>query len=222
MEGTFDDFPLLTVWGSPSSLEIAKLISTTLNAQIENNTPLQLYYIDATNSFPLTQFQKLVPVNEDNKRIYDYIRIMTCLDLYELNRITNKMLQLISIDKIQKKQNIKHRNKEPDSLHNTYGILVFINGLEVMFRNTQMKESQERTHLFLRDILLRIRAIANQPKDDNSIELRSIVTFPSNELNKSLNKSSDNPAKRPKSINLIKGNTIAEYVTKFYSDRLVS
>lgn len=226
MDSSFQELQLVTVWSSPSSYEVAQFISKILShhkGNSENTLPLQLHFVDATNSFPIAQFKKIVPVSEETKYIYDNIRITTCLDITELNRTVNRMIQLISIDQLQRYSRIKNgiTDREADTASGTSGILLIINGLEVMFRNSQINESQEQAHLLLRDVMLRLRATANQPDGNNDLQLKNIIIFPSSELFRYVS-NNNNTKKRIKSNNTIKGNTLGEYVSKFYADEMIS
>lgn len=170
---------VLNVWVSPSGEDIAKLMASFLKEHQRS----QLYFIDATNSFPLSSFQSLVPV--EKKRIYDNIRIMACSDLEELSVNINKTIQVHTVAKFQKE------SKDLETL-------ILINGIQLMHQNTQYINPSESQNL-LNSILLRLRLGGN--KDDS---IKTILTFTKD----------SHPTKRMK----LDGNTILQYIRKYYSD----
>lgn len=212
------DLKLLTIWLSPSQNEIAHFIGDIFT-DLASHT---LYYIDATNSFPLRQFQHIVPAA--NTKVYDNIRITTCLDLQELSTIVNKIVQVLNMEKLKRHQN-RNENDEPAAeqvqQHSpSANIIVLVNGLEIMFRNTQIKESPTQSHLILRDLLLKLRVMANSYQKDISM-LRSLFIFPREDLYKlDAIRQEKVKNKRPK-ISGIHGNTLAEYIAKFYADAVI-
>lgn len=207
----YSDLKLLSAWRSPPKDELARLMLQIV-ADNKNST---LYYIDATNRFPLKEFQLLMPPH--TKDIYDRIRIITCLDLTELAVTVNKVVQMLNMDKIQQQQ--KQNSKDADSPNQVrFKILLVLQGLEIMFRNTQSKCSPSESHLALRDLLLKLRAIANSTVPDSPM-LRTILTFPREELFKFTNRQGSD-AKRLKG-SLISGNTLGEYIAKFYADTVI-
>lgn len=215
-----NDVKLLTIWLSPSQNEIAHFIGDIFKDSASHT----LYYIDATNSFPLRQFQHIVPV--DNAGVYDNIRITTCLDLQELSTIVNKVVQALNMEKLKRHQ---HRNDnderavEKAQQHiSSADIIILINGLEIMFRNTQIKESPSQSHLILRDLLLKLRVMANNHNYNKDISmLRNFFIFPREDLYKlDAMRQENGKNKRPK-ISGIPGNTLGEYIAKFYADAVI-
>ncbi|CCC68741.1 hypothetical protein NCAS_0B06570 [Naumovozyma castellii] len=203
---------LITAWVSPKKIDLAKFISSALQDQ-----PSQLYFIDATNSFPIREFQRETPV-ATNKDVYDNIRIITCLELEELTILVNKIIQTIQLNKIErqkkKSQNNSHHNDIqffPD-----LKMRVIINGLEIMFKNTQFKQDSETTHSILRDILLRLRVIANESE---GTQMQTLLLFPKDEFKISVPVGDTGRYKRMRSNH--NGNSLGEYVCKFYADRVM-
>ncbi|QLQ78938.1 hypothetical protein HG537_0B02850 [Torulaspora globosa] len=202
----YSDLKLLSIWTSPARSELAQLIYETVTKD-DNST---VYYIDATNRFPLKEFQQITSPND--KEIYDRIRIITCLDLAELAITVNKVVQVLNMDKIHRQQRQNDKDENPAE------ILLVLQGLELMFRNTQLNCSPNESHLALRDLLLRLRTIANNTASDN-LKLRTMLTFPREELLKFVNRSTnDNKRLKTSSIN---GNTLGEYVAKYYADIVI-
>lgn len=204
----YADLKFLSVWTSPTRSDLARLIYETAT----NNDNSTVYYIDATNRFPLKEFQQITSPN--NKEVYDRIRIITCLDLAELAITVNKVVQVLNMDKIHRQQRQSDKD-ETSAADNRTEILLVLQGLELMFRNTQLNCSPSESHLALRDLLLRLRTIANNTASE-SLKLRTILTFPREELLKFRNQST-NDTKRLKS-STINGNTFGEYVAKYYAD----
>ncbi|QLL31424.1 hypothetical protein HG536_0B02870 [Torulaspora globosa] len=207
----YNDLKLLSVWTSPARSDLAHFIYQT----VANNGNSTVYYIDATNRFPLKEFQQITSPN--NKEVYDRIRIITCLDLAELAVTVNKVVQVLNMDKIHRQQRQSDKD-ETSAAENRTEILLVLQGLELMFRNTQLNCSPSESHLALRDLLLRLRAIANNTTSDSLI-LRTILTFPREELLKFMSRAA-NDSKRLKS-SLINGNTLGEYVAKYYADIVI-
>lgn len=202
----YNDIDLLSVWLSPSPIQIVDTIKNKFAGTAKN----AVYFLDATSSFPLGEFQKAIPMSD--KQVYDNIRITTCLDLQEALQIVNKVIQLLTMDKLQK-QNSENDNDKP------LEILILINGLNVMFQNTQIKEAASASHLILRDLLLKLRLIANNPQRDGS-RLKSVLIFPKEEVSKYSPIHRDSSSKRLKT-NAFSGNTLAEYIGKFYADLII-
>ncbi|EDZ71567.1 Csm2p [Saccharomyces cerevisiae P283] len=168
----YEDLELITIWSSPTKDKLCQFIKQDLSKE---HVVTQLFFIDATSSFPLSQFQKLVPPTlPENVRIYENIRINTCLDLEELSAITVKLLQILSMNKINAQRGTEDAVTEP------LKIILYINGLEVMFRNSQFKSSPQRSHELLRDTLLKLRVMGNDENENASI--RTLLEFPKEQL----------------------------------------
>ncbi|CCE62458.1 hypothetical protein TPHA_0C03050 [Tetrapisispora phaffii CBS 4417] len=232
MNANFDNLNLLTAWVPDSTTAVTEFITKALLNSAESSAPdifLKLYFIDATNSFPISQFQETIPICDENNHIYENIRITTCLDLNELLININKMTQLIAINRFKKQQ--KSDNSAKQSIKDQQGIcrsgiLVFINGIEIMFRNSQIKSSNEKSHYLLREAMLKLRVMANQytPSEEET-SLKTVLQFPVTEVfastSKDLSQNKKN-GKRMKNKQHIKGNTVGEYICKFYVDQIVS
>lgn len=205
----YDDLKLLSVWVAPPRSDLAQFI----NRVVANNVNSTLYYIDATNRFPLKEFQQTI--SPSSKEVYDRIRIITCLDLTELAVTINKVVQALNMEKIQHQQKPSDNDRTDG---NRVEILVILQGLEIMFRNTQLNCSPSESHIALRDLLLRLRTIANNATPGSSI-LRTVLTFPREEVFKFGNRQA-NDNKRLKG-GRVNGNTLGEYVAKFYADVVI-
>lgn len=199
------DLRLLSIWMSPLQRDLAQFVRRS----VASSKKRTLYYIDATNSFPLQEFQKMVEAT--NTEIYDRIRIITCLDLSELSRTLNQVVQVLNMDKIQQQKRLRDKEEGETNAE----IILVLNGLEIMFRNTQMELSPSESHLLLRDILLKLRSIANNCEIGEPM-LRTVLVFPREELLK-LNGSTSSGNKRLKT-SFTNANTLPEYVAKFYAD----
>lgn len=205
----YSELKLLSIWQSPPQKNLAKFVRQIIGS-LNNRT---LYYIDATNSFPLQEFQKIIAVEQ--KEVYDRIRIITCLDLSELSKTLNQVVQVLNIDKIQQQQ----RRKEKDGENTNVEILLILNGLEIMFRNTQMECSPSESHLLLKDLLLKLRTIANNCEVGEPM-LRTVLTFPKEELLKFNSSNSQSHGNKRLKSTITNANTLAEYVAKFYADEI--
>lgn len=197
---------LLTVWQCPHSTLLAELTSQFLTSNIDS-TIKQLYFIDSTDGFPLQEFQDLLPP-QDNQQIYDNVRIMTCLEMDELKIILGKLIQTVNLSRIDCRKN-KTASKS--------SVLVVINGLDVMFRNSMIKNTQT-AHSLLNELLLRLRMIAN---DEDGRDFKTLLVFPKRELNSILDSTGGRPIKKPRTAVYISGNSIGEYVAKFYADQVM-
>ncbi|AJP39344.1 Csm2p [Saccharomyces cerevisiae YJM1078] len=209
----YEDLELITIWSSPTKDKLCQFIKQDLSKE---HVVTQLFFIDATSSFPLSQFQKLVPPTlPENVRIYENIRINTCLDLEELSAVTVKLLQILSMNKINAQRGTEDAVTEP------LKIILYINGLEVMFRNSQFKSSPQRSHELLRDTLLKLRVMGNDENENASI--RTLLEFPKEQLLDYYLKKNNNTrtsSVRSKRRRIKNGDSLAEYIWKYYADSL--
>lgn len=211
------DLDLLTISISPAKSDLAQFISQVFTATQKRT----LYYVDATNSFPLRDFQRIVKIGDND--IYDHIRITTCLDLPELSATVNKIVHILNLHKIERQQR-RSGDKPSSAQGNDAGehveILLILRGLEIMFRNTQMKCSPSDSHLLLRDLLLRLRSIANNC-DKGASMLRTLLIFPRDEIFRYNSTKSESTNNKRLKVNAISGNTLGEYVARFYADGII-
>lgn len=212
----YTEAKLLSVWLSPSPHNIVETIRKKFatNGGVDTTVNSTVYFLDAINDFPLKEFQNTIPL--DNKVVYDNIRISTCLDLQEMMQTVTKIMQQLTMNVLQK------QNSNQES-HKPVEILLLINGLNVMFQNTQIKETAPIALLRLRDILLKLRFTANNPQSDGS-NLKAAVIFPEEEIIKfSSNQGGEinNNNKRAKRGISNDGNTLAQYIAKFYADAVI-
>ena len=159
----------------------------------------KLYYIDSVNSFPLDEFQKMVPIAMPiNKKIYDNVIINQALNLKELTDILTKIIHS------EKKKNT---DTEPDlSLSSNHKILVIINGIDIMYQNSSMSDAKQAHHQ-LNTSLLQLRQCSNS--SDGNFKSVMLSRDP---LNNSIQ--SFNSQKRSR----YEGNSIYQFVSKFYAD----
>ncbi|CCD23421.1 Csm2p NDAI_0B03870 [Naumovozyma dairenensis CBS 421] len=212
-----EEWDLITAWISSTGSHLSQYMSSHLRPTEKSNEVRQLYFIDATNSFPLQQFQNLIPYNgeDENKRIYDNIRIITCLELGELAMVLNKIIQSIQLNKIKRQKNTTTQSEKPKE--GNLNILIVVNGLETMFRNTRFKENVEVTHSVLRMALLKLRILSNER---NGYHLRSLVLFPLEEM-KNLSTKQLKRLKSSSNRGQNDGSSVGDYVCKYYVDRVI-
>ncbi|CCH61426.1 hypothetical protein TBLA_0E03720 [Henningerozyma blattae CBS 6284] len=246
----FKSLSNLSIWVDPLPIILSNLMISIL----QENDDIEIQFIDSNNSFPINQFQKIIQNKDIDSRIYERVRISTCLDLNELKIISDRLVQINNIRKIrheQKKINRKNESnnitkdinnedstKDSNDNANNSNILnksdtpsfLFISGLDVMFRNTQLGKSAEEAHSLLKECLLKLRIVGNTIIDDQFF-LRTIIGFPINELAVPESNSNHTFSGSYKSIDKIgnkrvrrslKGNTLGEYVSKYFSDKTLS
>ncbi|CAI2035986.1 hypothetical protein SEUBUCD646_0I00470 [Saccharomyces eubayanus] len=211
----YEDLNLIAIWPSPTRADLCRFIKENL---LNNNVITQLFFIDATNSFPLSHFQKLAPPDlSENAKIYENIRINTCLDLEELSAITVKILQILSMNKINAQKDTEDAAADP------LKIILYINGLEIMCRNSQIKSSPQRSHELIRDILLKLRVMANNAR----APIRTVLEFPKEQLlDYYFMKKNKTSALLPASTHskrrrMKNGDSLAEYIWKYYADSII-
>lgn len=197
---TFEELSLITAWASPDPRDLARcMASVVLNS---NNV---VFYIDAASSFPLPQLQALV--SSDNAQAYENVRIQTSLDLDELNHTIKKVIQFSTMEKVQMRQK---NNSQPRN------ILIVISGIEIMFRNSKATSPTTLHHTILRDILLKLRVEANH-SDPEGVTLKTLILLPHTECQTSQSVSFTKRLKLAPNV----GNSLGDYIVKFYADRLV-
>lgn len=208
----YDDLPNLLLWKSFNKTTLAKglcdFIITNRNVNAtegtERNTAdniimKKLYYIDSVNSFPLEEFQKMVPITMPiNKKIYDNVIINQALNLRELTDILMKIMH---------SEQEQDSEKVPDvPSPNSHKILVVINGIDIMYQNSSMSDTKQAHHQ-LNTGLLRLRQRSN-----SSSGFFKAVILSRDLLNNSTR--SFNSQKRSR----YEGNSIYQFIAKFYAD----
>ncbi|EJS43350.1 csm2p [Saccharomyces arboricola H-6] len=206
----YEDLELVSIWQSPTKGDLCHFIKENLSNE---HIITQLFFIDATGSFPLSHFQKLVPPNlPENVKMYENIRINTCLDLEELSTITVKILQILSMNKINAQKSTDGTAAKP------LKVILYINGLEVMCRNSQFKSSPQRSHELTRDILLKLRVMGN----DENASIRTVLEFPKEQLwDYYSTKTNKTLPMRNKRRRIKNGVPLAEYIWKYYADSII-
>lgn len=213
---SLDDLNPVTAWISPNPKSLAQYVADTIDKS-NSNSNVVVFYIDASNSFPLHQFEKLVPKDETGTKIYESIRIQIALNLNELNLTVRKILQFISREKITRRLNkVPHQNG--------LKVLLILSGIEIMFKNSRMSLPQDPHHTILRDLLLRLRVEANHSCDESGLMLKTFVILPLQECQKcQIPKESNVPNnKRQRMVPTILGNSVGDYIVKFYADTSIT
>ncbi|CUS23964.1 LAQU0S13e00254g1_1 [Lachancea quebecensis] len=208
----------VVLWFSSDEECISKMMATFLTTDSDEHSAKTLYFIDAMDRFPIAEFCKLVPPKE-NAAVYESVRIMASLDMEELFSVVSQVVSSTQMT---------HSARLRDPSVPQTQVCVVIRGLDVIFRNTALKD-QARAHLLLKDIMLRLRMMANT----DPLLLKAVLLFeaqqkpPGGNLpgSKASSEGVPPPSKRPRSeyrsgasANL---NSIAAYLMKFYADRVV-
>ncbi|XDT04206.1 Shu complex component Csm2, DNA-binding [Nakaseomyces glabratus] len=207
----YDDLSLLTLWPVAPDIDLAQYIYQFLTSEVGTQTEKEVYFTDSINSFPIHQLQELV--NESNQSIYENIKINTALDLHELSSIIKKNTESLILKKIQ--------NKKTNDLK-PFQILSVINGLDVMFRSTLVSFTNEQAHLMLRDVMLRLRQVCNE-YDCSPLTFKIILLFNRSDVMELLPKqrhSATHQQKKMKYNNAMEGNSVGEFVGKYYCDEV--
>lgn len=187
----FENLRPIGVWCAPSGHDVTTMILQILREESD----CRVYYIDATNSFPIKEFGQALPNHDKSfKRIMDSIHVATALDLAELEEIVIRL------------------GRERGT------ILVYINGLEIMAKNTQFNQSAPKAHSQLKNILLSLRSMCISLQ--TPIRQRTVLAFPNTELPQGTSFNSMIRNKRLKSRT--DGHTVAEYVLTYYADGTIS
>ncbi|SCV05457.1 LANO_0H07910g1_1 [Lachancea nothofagi CBS 11611] len=199
----------VVVWYSSSEQSISATMADFLNDNGVTPSVRTLYFIDAMGRFPIKEFCQLLPPQE-NGALFENVRVMASLDLGELIDVVGKIAQFTQV---ARSAHSRDPVKSPSPQ-----VLVFLRGLDVMFRNTALRD-QSRAHLLLRDIMLRLRMIAKS----STSTTKTIVLFPAfHNTNESSADASQPPSKKhkmnPSSLN---NNSLAAYISKYYADRIV-
>ncbi|KAG0669007.1 chromosome segregation in meiosis- protein [Maudiozyma exigua] len=208
----YDDLPNLLLWKSFNKKTLAKglhdfiitnsNVNTTKGTEtniVNNITMNKLYYIDSVNSFPLEEFQKMVPITiPTNKKIYDNVIINQALILRELTDILMKIMHSEQEQVSEKVLDVP--------LPSSHKVLVIINGMDIMYQNSSMSDTKQ-AHYQLNTGLLRLRQCSN-----SSSGLFKAVILSRDLLNNSTR--SFNSQKRSR----YEGNSIYQFIAKFYAD----
>ncbi|GAV56067.1 hypothetical protein ZYGR_0AZ02390 [Zygosaccharomyces rouxii] len=211
---SLDDLDLVTAWVSPNPKSLAQYVANTID---KSNSDVIVFYIDASNTFPLYQFEKLVPKDERGAKIYESIRIQIALNLSELNLIMRKILQFISREKVTRRLN-------KGTGQNGLKVLLILSGIEIMFKNSKMSLPQEPYHAILRDLFLRLRVEANHSNDEFGLTLKTFVILPLQECQRcQVSRGSSIPNnKRQRMAPTVLGNSVGDYIVKFYADASIT
>lgn len=209
-----NDLKILSTWSNPSSDVLLKFIVSVL----QENNDIEVHFVDSSNSFPVSELQNVILQNKNLPNdICDRIRILVCLNLEDLKKASDKFVQMSNIRRIRQKQG----KIIMDNIENDKKVLLYVGGLDTMFRNTQLSDSLEETYLLLKEILLKLRLIGNQTIL-NEAYLRTMIGFPFNELSNTNNldhrKSQLNNDNKKRIRKSLEGNTLGEYVTKYFAD----
>lgn len=216
----YEELKLITLWATGHEATLAKYIYNFLvDEELNTDSPKgkeqrvkDVYFIDSIDSFPLGQFQSLV--NETSQGVYDHIRINNCLNLDELHGLMKKITEGLVLQKIHNK---KSKSFEP------LEILCILNGLDVIFRSTTVNQPAERTNQQMRDIMLRIRQVCNE-YDESPIIFKVILLFNRNDVIGLLPKeriSRLQVQKKLKYSSMREGNSVGEYIGKYYCDEVI-
>ncbi|KAL3241157.1 Csm2p [Nakaseomyces bracarensis] len=219
MIGSFDNLNLITLWATSHEYYLAQYIyeflvtSESDNNEINDGKRLrEVYFIDSIDSFPLQQFQRCV--DDTTKHVYDHIRINNCLNLSELQEIIKKITETLVLRKIHNK-----KTKEMEPLE----ILCIFNGLDVIFRSTTVNKSAESTNQQMREIMLKIRQLCNE-YDETPITFKVVLLFNRNDVIGLLPKeriSRLQQQKRLKYSSVMEGNSVGDYIGKYYCDDVI-
>ncbi|CAR24989.1 Csm2p [Lachancea thermotolerans CBS 6340] len=208
----------VVLWFDSDEECISKMMATFLTVDSAEQSAKTLYFIDAMDRFPIKEFCRLVPPKE-NAAVYENVRIMASLDMEELSSVVSQVVSSAQMS---------HSTRLRDPSAPQPQVCVVIRGLDVIFRNTALKD-QARAHLLLKDIMLRVRMMANT----DPLLLKAVLLFEVQQKPRGINLPGSNdssqnappPSKRPRSDyrsgapnNL---NSIAVYLMKFYADRVI-
>ncbi|SCU86437.1 LAME_0D06128g1_1 [Lachancea meyersii CBS 8951] len=172
-----------------------------------------LYFVDAMDRFPVKEFCEFLPP-EEHHTLFENVRILTSLDMDEFSRtvgqISRSTLALRSA-----------HQRSPQDVP-VPEVLVFVRGLDVIFRNTALKD-QMHAHRSLKDAMLRLRMLGNA----REFPTRTIVLFPSQGQGPSPNTQNVVQPSQKRQKKLGNGafqnyNSLAGYLTKFYADSVIS
>ncbi|AET40150.1 Csm2p Ecym_5395 [Eremothecium cymbalariae DBVPG len=190
----------------------------------------QLVYIDCKNSFPVRSFQAKLdqiprPPHYTRQLLFESVRIMVCLELADFEDIVRKLYQNIAADRATRHHS--HSNNPPadSDINNRLAkqTLVVISGLDVMYRTSQVLDPTT-AHRHLNDALLRLRMLSNKaPSTDFEVH----IILPHSEFQKScltdghatarMPPENNNHAKRAKPNWHGHGNTLGDYIIRFYT-----
>lgn len=207
----YEELPNILIWKSFNKGTLAKgLCDYIITNRNVHNTETEfimkkLYYIDSVNSFPLEEFKTMIPINMPiNKSIYDNVIINQALNLKELNEIVMKIIRTDK-QRVVNEENIKQQTlKSPQITKDN--ILVIINGLDIMFQNSSMSDSRQ-AHNHLNTTLLQLRITANR----RTKSFRSVILS-----RDPLNSGTSTQQFKKRARN--EGNSVYQYVSKYYAD----
>lgn len=215
LDVSLGDSAPITAWVPPDPGPVAQYVANTI---IDSDSDVIVFYIGASNTFPLHQFEKLVPKEQNVSKIYESVRIQITLNLNELSSTLRKILQFVSREKVT-----RHLARAKSNQQKGLSILIMISGIEIMFKNSKMSLPQDPHHTILRDLFLRLRVEANHSNDQ--LILRTFVVLPLSECQKcqiSLPSGSTTRYKRQRMTPTTLGNSVGDYIVKFYADTLIT
>lgn len=163
---------VINQWRHVENKYISERIHGFLTTDSNSNLNLQIYYLDAINSFPIDE---LISLNLTSEQI-GKINIVVALDLKDLLINLNKIIDSFNIKNldsttktdIAKNDQNKTKSTEKSSVKNDNfdsKIYIIINGLETIFDNTLIQDATN-VYSILNNILLKLRHMSCEKKDN--------------------------------------------------------
>ncbi|CEP62132.1 Csm2p LALA0_S04e08570g [Lachancea lanzarotensis] len=209
----------LCVCYSSDDRDISRLMADFLTQQNGDATKT-LFFVSAIDRFPVAEFCELLPPQE-HAALFENVRVLTSLDMDEFTSTVGQISRSVFAARSALQRSETCHNSAP----NGFQTLILVHGLDVIFRNTALKD-QQHAHRSLKDIMLRLRMLGNV--DD--FGTRTILLFPPRQappppLSHDNQQSSHLPLqKRHKSSGgpfFQNYNSLSAYVMKFYADSVI-